>query len=143
MSRYRQQTGVSLVEILVTIVILSSLFTGILTFYTSSLRSTSSSYSRSKAKFLAEQEMERLISLDYLDDELNAFNNFEGRTQFFENNEYILKTLVIFIDPTTGGTKEPYPVSFDEDTHLKKLIVSATRKDGIGGQVDLTTFISP
>lgn len=139
----RSASGLSLIELLMTIVVLSVLFVGILHYYSSSLRATTLSESRSTAKFLAEQEMERLRSLEYTDSDLDAFNSFDGAVQFYENKLYIIKAIVVFIDPSTGDVKEPYPVAQDDDTHLKRITVSAARKDGLGGQVDLVSYLSP
>ena len=139
----RSQSGFSLLELLISIVIISSVLAGILNVYNTALRLNTLTSAKASAKFHAEQEMERLLSLDYNAPEIDAFNNFEGVVNFFEDEDYLLKTNVVFIDPTTGEIKEPYPVSPEDDTRLKRVIVSAIRKDGIGGQVDLVTYISP
>ncbi len=143
MTKIRNQSGITLVELLITIIVLSTSLVAIFQFYATSLRSTTKTESRSKSKFLAEQEIERFRALDYNDPELDAFNNFAGKVQFFEDELFVIKSKVTFIDPKTAIAAEPYPVSFEEDTHLKEVIVSVVRKDGIGGQVDLTTYITP
>ena len=141
--KMRNNKGVTLLELLVTLVIISGILTGILSFYNSSLKSNLRAQVRSELKFLAEEELERLLSLSYDADELNVFGSLVGRTNFFEDEAYIIKTVVIFIDPETGDVPEEYPLDETTDTKLKKITVSVARKDGLAGQVNMINFKTP
>lgn len=87
--------------------------------------------------------MERLKSLRYDHPDLDAFGSFEGNITFTDLEDYIMKTKIKFLSPKTGREPEPYPVSEEEDPLLKEVIVSVVRKNGQGGQIDLTSFVTP
>lgn len=139
----RSASGVTLVELLVAIAIISSAVISILHFYNQALRNNLKSQERTSLKFLAESEMEKLISLPYDDNSLEVFANPQGRVYFYEKNNYVIKVHVVLIDPVTGEIPEPYPFGADQDTLLKKFTVSVARKDALAGQVDLIYFKSP
>jgi prepilin-type N-terminal cleavage/methylation domain-containing protein len=139
----RSNQGLSLLELLVTVVILSMIVVPIINFYNAALRNTVKTQETTKLKFLAEEEMEKFISLEYNDRLLQAFSNSTGVTNFFERGEYLIKTNVIFIDPATGEVPELYPNQEKDDTFLKQITVSVARKNRMGGQVDLIYLKSP
>lgn len=140
---HRNQSGVSLIELLITIIIISSVLVGIFQIYSTALRINFINEARSKAKFIAEQEMEHLRSLSFNASELDTFNSFLGKVNFKESGNYIIKSKITFLDPTSGQIADPYPVTEEDNTHLKEIIVSVVRKDGLGGQTDLLTYITP
>jgi hypothetical protein len=115
----------------------------IINFYNAALKNTTSTQETTKLKFIAEEEMEKFISLEYNDRVLQAFSNSTGVTNFFERGEYLVKTNIIFIDPATGEVPELYPVQEKDDTFLKQITVSVARKNRVGGQVDLIYLKSP
>jgi len=139
----RSSSGITLMELLVSLVIISSSLVAILSVYSTTIRLNLQNEARSRSKFYAEQEMERLLSLPYVSRELDAYGSFNGTTQLFEYKGYIIKTKIIFFDPTTGLPPEIYPFNEKEDPNLKELTVSVVRKDGLGGQVDLINYKSP
>lgn len=139
----RNPSGLSLIELLLSIVIISTILVPILNFYNSALRNTNETQQKTKLKFLAEEEMEKFISLEYNDSSLQAFASSGGRTNFFERGDYLVKTHIVLIDPETGEIPELYPTQASEDTFLKRITVSVARKDKSGGQVDLIYLKSP
>lgn len=139
----RNNLGISLVELLISVVIIASVLVPIIGFYTSSLRQTNNSNQKSRIKFLAEEEMEKFISIPYTDPTLECYSSTAGNTQFYEREEFLVKTNVVFIDPLTMELPDLYPNKEDEDTKLKRITVSAARKDKQGGQVNLIYYKSP
>ncbi len=139
----RRADGFTLVELLVTLVILTSLLVPILGFFNSSFKQNVQSKEYTRMRFLAEEEMEKLISLAYDDAQLDAFATLSGRTSFFEAGDFVVKTNIVFLDGETGNLPDRYPLRKEEDSFLKKITVSVARKDKLGGQVDLVYFKSP
>ena len=139
----RNHQGVSLAELLVSVVIISVILVPIIGFYNSSLRQTSASNQKSRIKFLAEEEVEKFISIGYRDPSLECFATTGGNISFLERQEFLIKTNVVFIDPMTMELPTLYPVNDEDDTNLKRITVSVARKDGQGGQVNLVYFKSP
>jgi len=134
----------SLIEILIAVAIISSALVSILGFYNYAIRAGLKSKSQTELKYIAEQEMERLVSLPYSSAELDSYGAFAGRINYLiKEDKYLIKTTVIYLDPDSGEVAENVPRGPREDTHLKKIIVSAARIDGVGGQIDLVTFKSP
>jgi len=139
----RNHQGVSLAELLVSVVIISVILVPIIGFYNSSLRQTSASNQKSRIKFLAEEEVEKFISIGYRDPSLECFATTGGNISFLERQEFLIKTNVVFIDPMTMDLPELYPVNEEDDTNFKRITVSVSRKDGMGGQVNLVYYKSP
>lgn len=139
----RNNKGISILELLVTVVIIVTVITVIISFYTLALRQTNRFQQQSKLKFLAEEEMEKFISIRYDDNSLSAFSNPAGITNYYEKGEFLVKTHVVFLDPKTMLPPERYPNKKADDTYLKKVTVSTARKDQLGGQVDLIFFKTP
>lgn len=139
----RKESGVTLIELLIAVTVISVILVPILGFYNLSLRQNFRAKEETTIKFLAEEEMEKFVSLNYYDSVLDVYASPVGRTNFFERGDYLIKTTVIFLDPETGDIPENYPLNEQQDTFLKKVIISVARKDKVGGQVDLTYFKSP
>lgn len=116
----RNEFGLSLLELLVTVVILSMIVVPIINFYNAALKNTTTTQETTKLKFIAEEEMEKFISLEYNDRVLQAFSNSTGVTNFFERGEYLVKTNIIFIDPATGEVPSFIPFK-------KKMIPSSNK----------------
>lgn len=100
-------------------------------------------HQESRLKFLGQEEMERMIALDYRNSALDCFGSTSGRTEFFEKGEFLVKTNVVFLDPETGERPEIYPASEEDDTQLKKVTVSVARANQGSSQVDFVYFKSP
>ncbi len=144
MSRYRRNSsGVTLIELLVSLVVITTVLIPILNFFNSTLRQNNQDRELTKIRFLAEEELERVISLPYNDSSLDAFGSSLGQTLFMERDEYLIKQTVVLIDPETGEIPERYPFYKADDTFLKRITISAAKKDKIGGQVDLVYLKSP
>lgn len=143
MSKTRNQLGLSLIELLISITIIATILTVIINFYNYSLRQSSIKNIQNKLRFIAKEEMEKLISLPYHSRYLEVFGSFGGKTNFFERDNYIIKSNIVFINPETGDIPETYPLNKNQDTHLKRLTVSVARKDKLGGQVNLVYLKSP
>jgi len=139
----RNQQGVTLVELLISIAIISTVLVAILNFYNLSLKQSNKFLQETKLKFLAEEEMEKVISLPYNDPSLEAYGSTAGLTQFYERAEFLVKTNVVHIDPRTGEIPDIYPVNKEQETFLKRITISAARKDRMGGQVDVVYLKSP
>ncbi len=139
----RSNKGISILELLVTVVITVTVITVIINFYNLALRKTNRFQQQSKLKFLAEEEMEKFISIRYDDSSLSAFSNPGGITNYYEKGAFLVKTHVVFLDPKTLLPPEKYPNKKLDDTYLKKITVSTARKDQLGGQVDLVYFKTP
>lgn len=139
----RNSSGVTLLELLVSLVVITTVLITILNFYNTSIKHNSRIRELTNVKFLAEEELEKIISLPYDDKSLDTFGSSLGRTSFAERDNYIVKTHIVFIDPETGDIPERYPFQSKDDTQLKRVIISVARKDKLGGQVDLTYYKSP
>lgn len=142
--RVRSMSGLSIIELLIALAIISTALISILGFYSYAIRSGMKSKGQTELKYVAEQEMERLLSLPYSSSDLDCYGAFAGKVDYqIKNDTYLIKTTVIYMDPDSGEVSENAPRGPREDTHLKKIIVSAARVDGVGGQIDLVTFKSP
>lgn len=139
----RSEAGVTLLELLVSLVVITSVLIPILNFFNSTLRQNNQDRELTKIRFLAEEELERVISLPYNDASLDAFGNSTGQTNFFERDKYLIKQTVVLIDPETGEIPENYPFQKSDDTFLKRITISAAKQDKLGGQVDLVYLKSP
>lgn len=87
--------------------------------------------------------MERFVALDYRNSALDCYGNTAGRTDFYERDDFLVRTNVVFMDPETGERPELYPSSEKDDTQLKKIIISVSKKDQGSSQVDFVYFKSP
>ena len=87
--------------------------------------------------------MEKFVSIEYRDPSLECYATTAGNVNFYEKNEFLVKTQVVFIYPMTMELPDLYPVKSEEDTKLKRITVSVARKDAQGGQVNLVYYKSP
>ena len=141
--KIRSQQGVTLVEILMALVVISFSLIPIVNFYNYYLRQSNNTHQETRLKFLAQEEMERFIALNYRDSALDCFGNTEGRTNFYERDDFLVKTNIIFLDPETGEKPDIYPASDEDDTQLKKITISVSKQLQGSKQVDLVYFKSP
>ena len=139
----RSSKGVTLLELLMSVVVISFALIPILNFYNFYLRQTNNTHQETRLKFLAQEEMERFIALDYRNEALDCFGNTSGRTNFYERDDFLVKTNVVFLDPETGERPELYPVSEEDDTQLKKVTISVSKQSAGSEQVDFIYFKSP
>jgi Tfp pilus assembly protein PilE len=141
--RTKNQRGTTLVELLISIVIISFVLIPIVNFYNYYLRQTNKTNQETRLKFLAQEEMERFIALDYRNSALDCYGNTGGRTNFYERDDFLVKTNVVFMDPETGERPDIYPANSEDDTQLKKITVSVSKKNQGSSQVDYVYFKSP
>lgn len=139
----RNNSGLTLVELLISLVVISFALVPIINFYNYYLRETNNTHQLTRLKFLAQEEMERVIALNYRDSSLDCFSNTAGRTSFYERDDFLVKTNIVFIDPETGEKPDLYPSSDEDDTQLKKVTISVSKQNPESDQVDLIYFKSP
>ena len=139
----RHDKGLSLIELMLTIAIATTALSAIIGYIANSTRSDLKNQSRSKLLYMAQEEMEKKLALAYDSSSLNCFGNNQGRVEFVDRGDYISKVSIVFLNPQTGTIPEPYPIENIDDTHLKQIIVSVVRKDGLTEQIDLINFKTP
>lgn len=138
----RNQYGQSLIELMVSVVIITTALAGIIAIFPYIIQKNARIKMQAEAVNIAESELERLRSLSYFDDELNAVGSSEGNIMIRNVGNYLLRLTVKYIDPKSGKEPEKYPSLISEDTGLKEITVSVKRKDNVGSQVDLITYFS-
>ena len=148
MNLKRNNSGLSLVELLVALAIISLVIFAILKFYSSNLLSNSKEYQRAKLYYRAVEEMESLIAKDYSSAELRTLYNSESNIKFVSDDEYLLKIKVESINPLTIDSPQPYPSKQEEDRLLKKITISTVSLEDAeypekARQVDIIRYISP
>lgn len=138
----RNQSGQSLTELMVSIVIITVALSGIVAIFPFIIQKNARIKTQSEAVYLAQSELEKLKALPYFDRELDATGSSEGMVTIKQVKNYYVRTKVLYINSKSGLPPDEYPYDLSQDTGLKKIEVSVKRKDNIGGQVDLVTFIS-
>lgn len=137
----RNQSGQSLIELMTSIVIITVALSGVVAIFPYIIQKNVHIQMQSQAIYLAQNEMEKMKSLRYYDPDLDALG-VDGMTLTKTVNNFLIRTTVKYIDPKTGATPEKYPTELSEDTGLKEVTVSVKRKDNIGSQANLITYIS-
>ena len=138
----RNQIGQSLLELMVSVVIITVALAGIIAIFPYVIQKNVGIQTQSKTAHLAQNEWERLRALRYYDQELDALGTIEGMTVIKAVDSYLVRVTVRYIDPKTGLPPEIYPGDISEDTGLKEITVSVKRKDNIGNQTNLVTYFS-
>lgn len=138
----RNQSGQSLIELMVSIVIITTALSGIIAIFPYVIQKNVRIQMQTQAINIAQSEMEKLRSLGYFDEELNAFGTIEGMVTIKPQDNYLIRTTVKYLDPKTGQTPETYPTETKDDTGLKEITVSVKRKDNVGSQANLVTYFS-
>ena len=139
----RDSSGLTLIELLVSLVVISISLVPVINYFNATIRQNNQARELTKLKFLAEEEMEKIISLNYKHPSLTASGSSKGTSSFAERDNYLVKTNVVFIDPETGQIPERYPIREEDDPFLKRITISTARLDKLGGQVDMVYFKSP
>lgn len=138
----RNQFGQSLIELMVSIVIITVALSGIIAIFPYIIEKNTRVKIQNEAINLAQNESEKLHTLSYYDQELNALGLSEGMVTTKTVDNFLVRITVKYIDPKTGATPENYPANISEDTGLKEITVSVKRKDNVGSQANLITFLS-
>ena len=138
----RNQFGQSLVELMVSIVIITTALSGIIAIFPYIIQKNVRIQIQNQAVNTAQNEWERLRALQYYDQELDAVGGIDGMVITKPIDNYLMRVTVKYIDPKTGKPPESYPQDISEDTGLKEITISVKRKDNIGGQANLVTYFS-
>lgn len=138
----RNQLGQSLIELMVSIVIITVALSGIIAIFPYIIQKNVKIQMQNKAVNIAQNELEKLRALRYFNSELDAFGGPEGMTLLKTIDNYQVRVTVKYIDPQTGKPPEIYPTEILEDTGLKEITVSVKKKDSVGLQVNLITYFS-
>lgn len=144
----RADSGLTLVELLVALVIISIVIYGIINFFSLNLVQNTKELKRSKLYYRAMAEMENLLAKDYSASDLESLYSPLNSVRFFEDAKFLVKVQIESIDPVTGLQMTPYPTNLKEDPLLKKITVSVANLDEYqekknNFQVDLVRYISP
>lgn len=138
----RNNSGQSLIELLVSVVIITTALSGIIAIFPYIVQKNVRIQMQSNAANIAQNELEIIRSLNYYDKELEALGGPEGMVTIKPVDNFLARITVKYIDPKTGLPPEVYPTDITEDTGLKEITVSVKRKDNIGSQVNLITYFS-
>lgn len=138
----RNQSGQSLIELMVSIVIITTALSGVIAMFPYVIQKNVVIQMQNKAINLAQNEVERLRALRYYDQELDALGSLEGMINIKLIENYLVRVTVKYVDPLTAQPPEMYPTDIAEDTGLKEVTVSVRRKDNAGSQTNLITYFS-
>ena len=138
----RNQSGQTLIELMASLVIITIALSGVIAIFPYIIQKNVRIQLQGKAINMAQTEMEKLKALKYYDSDLDALGNVDGMTVIKTIDDFLVRTTVKYIDPKTGLAPEKYPFELSEDTGLKEVTVSVKRRDNIGSQANLVTFIS-
>ena len=138
----RNQSGQSLVELMVSIVIITTALSGIIAIFPYIIQKNVRIQMQNQATNLAQNEWEKLRALNYFDPELDALGSLDGMITIKPEGNYLIRVTVKYVDPKTGRAPEEYPSEISQDTGLKEITVSVKRKDNVGAQVNLVTYFS-
>lgn len=138
----RSQSGQSLIELMVSIVIITTALSGIIAIFPYIVQKNVKIQKQNEAINIAQNELERLRALRYYDQELDALGGVQGMSIVKSVDNYLIRVAVKYVDPKTGQPPEVYPTEISEDTGLKEITVGVKRNDNIGFQANLITYFS-
>ena len=138
----RNQSGQSLIELMVSIVIITTALSGIVAMFPYIIQKNVRIQKQNEAISLAQNEWEKLRALNYFDPDLDALGSIDGMITIKPERDYLIRVTVKYIDPKTAKVPDEYPSDISQDTGLKEITVSVKRKDNIGTQVNLVTYFS-
>ena len=138
----RNQFGQSLTELMVSIVIITTALSGVVALFPYIIQKNMRISLQTQAVNLARNELERLRSMRYFDQELDALGSVQGMISIKKEGNFLVRVTVKYVDPKTGKAPENYPTDLSDDTGLKEITVSVKRKDNLGSQADLVTYFS-
>jgi Tfp pilus assembly protein PilV len=143
----RSNAGVTLAELLVSLIIITIVIYAIINFFSLNLFQNTKELKRSKLYYKDMTKMEELISKDSSID-LESFYSPLNSIKFIEDGKFLVKVQIESIDPLTNLPADPYPIKLSEDPMLKKITVSVANLDDydekrLPAQVNLVRFVSP
>jgi prepilin-type N-terminal cleavage/methylation domain-containing protein len=144
----RNESGVTLIELLIALVIISIVIYALINFFSLNLFQNSRELRRAKLYYQAVAKMEELISKDYASRDLESFYSPLNSSKFSEEANYLYKIQIESINPLTNLVTDPYPIKASEDPLLKKITVTVANLDDYDEkreamQVTVVRFISP
>ena len=142
MHNIRNEFGQSLIELMTSIVIITIALAGVAAIFPYIIQKNVRIQTQSQAVYMAQNEIEKIKSLKYSDPDLDAVGSPDGMVIIKTVDNFLVRTTVKYIDPRTGQVPEKYPAELDDDTGLKEVTVSVKRKDNVGSQANLITYIS-
>ena len=138
----RSQSGQSMIELMVSIVIITTALSGIVALFPYIIQKNARIQMQGQAVNLLQSEMEKLRALRYYDPLLDALGGVEGMSSIRAEGPFLVRVTVRYIDPKTSLPPDEYPIDISQDSGLKEVTVSVKRKDKVGSQVNLKTYIS-
>lgn len=138
----RSQSALSLVELMVSIVIITVALSGIIAIFPYIIQKNVRIQMQNQAVNLAQNEWEKLRALSYYDPALDATGSSEGMSSIKAVDNFLIRVTIKYVDPKTAKAPRNYPTDISHDTGLKEITVSVKRKDNIGAQVNLVTYFS-
>ncbi|GEM_PF-1589573 len=138
----RNQSGQSLIELMVSIVIITTALSGIVAIFPYIIQKNVRIQKQNEAVYKAQNEWEKLRALNYFDPDLDALGSPDGMVTIKPEGDYLIRVTVKYVDPKTAKAPTEYPNVIAQDTGLKEITVSVKRKDNIGAQVNLVTYFS-
>ncbi len=138
----RSQSGQSMVELMVCIVIITTALSGIIALFPYIIQKNARIQIQGQAVNLLQNETEKLRALRYYDPELDALGGVQGMSSIRAEGPFLVRVTVRYLDPKTSLPPDDYPTDISQDTGLKEATVSVKRKDNVGSQVNLVTYFS-
>lgn len=138
----RSELGQSMIELMVSIVIITTALSGIIAIFPYIIQKNVRIQTQSQAVNILQNEVEKLRALRYYSPELDALGSPQGMVTLKQEDQFLVRVTVKYIDPKTSLPPEKYPLEIADDTGLKEVTVSVKRKDKVGSQVNLVTFLS-
>ena len=138
----RNQSGQSLIELMVSIVIITTALAGIVAMFPYIIQKNVRIQKQNEAISIAQNEWEKLRALNYFDPDLDALGSIDGMVTIKPERDYLIRVTVKYVDSKTAKVPDEYPSDISKDTGLKEITVSVKRKDNIGTQVNLVTYFS-
>ena len=138
----RNKSGQSLIELMVSIVIITTALSGIIAIFPYIIQKNVRIQMQNQEINIAQNELEQLRAHRYFSPELDALGGIDGMVSIKAVNNFLVRVTVKYIDPKTGASPETYPTDISKDTGLKEVTVSVKRKDNVGFQTNLVTYFS-
>ena len=138
----RNRFGQSLIELMVSIVIITTALSGIIAIFPYIIQKNVRIQMQNQAVNIAQSELEKLRALKYFDPQLDALGGIDGMISIKPIGDYLVRVTIKYVDPKTAKIPQNYPTDVSGDTGLKEITVSVKRKDNIGAQTNLITYFS-
>ena len=138
----RSESGQSMIELMVCIVIITTALSGIIALFPYIIQKNARIQIQGQAVNVLQSETEKLRALRYYDPALDALGGGQGVSSVKADGPYLVRVTVKYLDPKTSLPPESYPTDLSHDTGLKEVTVSVKRKDNVGSQVNLVTYFS-